>query len=967
MRLGAALVVPPVVAALVVLAAPDGAQAHTAPIMVAMSSPSGGFAENGGTADVIVTLDRAPTYGGKVTVPLTLRGAVPGRDFSMELHSSSDTGAVLATEVVLGSNGGRRQTRNPELRFSVGARRAVLRFTGVDNSRRTQPVVWLAFGWGDRAPHGDKDPVAADPARQPAVLTIIDDETGPLTVPLDSPLRPAGVAAGNTFRLLLVTSRGTEPGSDDIGFYNRMAQGLVARRGLTELRPYAGMVRVLGSTSTVDARDNTGTNPASDGPGHPVYWLRGAKVADDYADLFDGEWDNYSGDAASEDGAKLPGWIRVWTGSTTSGAADAGGPLGNGPDSDGKLFVRAAWANHRDGLDPLSFGTVEETDNRSRNLRFGHRYYVMSPVFTVESDSEKLQSGPVKVTMSAPPSDVDEAAGTKDITVALSRSLADDETVTVPIRVTGATATADYTLGLHGAHPGATLLSGGAFSAQAPAVLFEAGASSAVLRFDPVDNSMRTQPWVTIAHGASVEAVGVDVAAPEGGPISFAITDDETGDIVVPHDWSLRPTHRAPGMEFRLLFATSAKRDAASSEIADYDEFVRRLAARGHPDIVPYAGFFKVLGGTPTVAMDVHNGIDPAEHMHLYWLGGHNATHDRVAGSYAQFLDNWIRQARPRPRTEHGALAGVEADGYWTGVLGGHGGRAGVGFLHQSAPLSGGQTRPSDSARSLFGLSPVFKVAPPPTAAITPGGAIEAGEVASFTIRLDPAPLRDTPINLLVGWSGFVASQRQGIKYGAVTVGAGEASADFVVPTHRAPRYAGDTPVNVWLLRGDGYRIGHTDNGAKVAVIRNGPPVKPPPTPVEPTTVEPPPIVEPPVIVDPPTVDEDLPAASFERSSSAASEFYGLVNVAIGLDPLPESEITFNYTVSGSAEAGADYRRLSGTVNLPPFVTRFTIPIGINDDPFPEFDETLILTINGGEGYILGDTLTHTLTIMDND
>ena len=53
------------------------------------------------------------------------------------------------------------------------------------------------------------------------------------------------------------------------------------------IRPYSSQFRVVGSTAAVDARDNTNTT----GTGVPIYWLNGGKVADNYADFYDGSWE----------------------------------------------------------------------------------------------------------------------------------------------------------------------------------------------------------------------------------------------------------------------------------------------------------------------------------------------------------------------------------------------------------------------------------------------------------------------------------------------------------------------------------------------------------------------------------------------------------------------------------------------------------------------------------------------------
>ena len=72
-----------------------------------------------------------------------------------------------------------------------------------------------------------------------------------------------------------------------------------ADAGHTGIRPYADGFNVVGCTATrnsftegllpgVDARDNTSTT----GTGVPIYWLKGARVANNYADFYDGSWDD---------------------------------------------------------------------------------------------------------------------------------------------------------------------------------------------------------------------------------------------------------------------------------------------------------------------------------------------------------------------------------------------------------------------------------------------------------------------------------------------------------------------------------------------------------------------------------------------------------------------------------------------------------------------------------------------------
>jgi len=92
-------------------------------------------------------------------------------------------------------------------------------------------------------------------------------------------------AQASLYRLVFITSTNTGCQYTDIADYNAQMQALATAAGL----PGTDW-RVIGSTSLVDARDNTGTNPLVDGVGVPIYLVDGTTlVAVDNADLWDGE------------------------------------------------------------------------------------------------------------------------------------------------------------------------------------------------------------------------------------------------------------------------------------------------------------------------------------------------------------------------------------------------------------------------------------------------------------------------------------------------------------------------------------------------------------------------------------------------------------------------------------------------------------------------------------------------------
>ena len=102
-------------------------------------------------------------------------------------------------------------------------------------------------------------------------------------------LRPSGIEIGEEFRLLFVTSNTRNARSSDIADYNAFVQARAAACH-TNIRPHSDQFRVLGSTESVSARDNTRPNPY--GNGVAIWWLNGPRVATDYNDFYDGSWSN---------------------------------------------------------------------------------------------------------------------------------------------------------------------------------------------------------------------------------------------------------------------------------------------------------------------------------------------------------------------------------------------------------------------------------------------------------------------------------------------------------------------------------------------------------------------------------------------------------------------------------------------------------------------------------------------------
>ena len=206
-----------------------------------------------------------------------------------------------------------------------------------------------------------------------------DFDTGEaVVVPRDWALTPEGLDNGDTFRLLVVTCGTHDAMSGDISHYNDFVQEEVRARG-SELAAYAEEFRVLGSTSEVDARDNTRTNPTEQGDGTAIYWALGSRVADDYPDFYDGDWDNTDPGRLTDGSAiDFSPDDYIFTGTRTDGTA-ADRPLG-GPREAGEtgVFAQMAFPGHSMGLTDHCYGPAEVS------LRF----YGLSGLFMVEGSRD---------------------------------------------------------------------------------------------------------------------------------------------------------------------------------------------------------------------------------------------------------------------------------------------------------------------------------------------------------------------------------------------------------------------------------------------------------------------------------------------------------------------------------------------------------------------------------------------------
>ena len=213
------------------------------------------------------------------------------------------------------------------------------------------------------------DAVIVTPPVRPATAC-----TSEIRVPEDWALKPSEVNAGDSFRLIFITSTTRNATATGIDTYNQFVQGR-ANAGHRAIRPYGGGFRAVGSTGTVHARDNI----CGTGTGVPIHWLNGSKVADNYADFFDGSWDdetnpkNESGNARS-----VPRGTGVWTGSLTNGTIDGQVYLGTSERS------AIAGSLNNPSYGPLTGILAPKTGSKP--------LYALSQVFKVPTLAEKTDT-----------------------------------------------------------------------------------------------------------------------------------------------------------------------------------------------------------------------------------------------------------------------------------------------------------------------------------------------------------------------------------------------------------------------------------------------------------------------------------------------------------------------------------------------------------------------------------------------
>ena len=120
--------------------------------------------------------------------------------------------------------------------------------------------------------------------------------------------------------------------------------------------------------------------------------------------------------------------------------------------------------------------------------------------------------------------------------------------------------------------------------------------------------------------------------------------------------------------------------------------------------------------------------------------------------------------------------------------------------------------------------------------------------------------------------------------------------------------------------------------------------------------------------------DDDATTVSIAATDASGSESGAngaLFTVTLaGSKVAPADGIVVNYTVTGTATAGADYTGLPGSVTIPAGASSATIAIAVLDDNVVETSETVVLTLTGADHPAVTVSSINnqaTATLADND
>ncbi|MEJ1222657.1 Calx-beta domain-containing protein [Sediminicola sp. 1XM1-17] len=243
----------------------------------------------------------------------------------------------------------------------------------------------------------------------------------------------------------------------------------------------------------------------------------------------------------------------------------------------------------------------------------------------------------------------------------------------------------------------------------------------------------------------------------------------------------------------------------------------------------------------------------------------------------------------------------------------------------------------------IFGLHGYGQV--PTVSIIQNGNGQEAGPTpTSFTVSVAPGAAVDGSVDVfyaVLGSSTATAGDDYTALSGSITVGytvAGGGSEDILVTVLDDVLVEGNETIVVELSADPSYTVAASPNNTATVTIE----------------------------------DNDSYIASINATDDASSEAGadpGTFTISLNTPNATGSPIVVNYTIDGSAGNTADYATIGTSVSIANGASTGTVTITPVDDALVEGNETVILTLASGTGYVVAASPnnTDTVNITDND
>ena len=155
---------------------------------------------------------------------------------------------------------------------------------------------------------------------------------------------PAGLTAGDQYRLIFITADAYTATSTDINYYNGVVTA--EANSVSDLAALDTSWYAVGSTATVNAIDNVGIDS-----GVAIYDLNGNEIASDAGTTGNGMFNSsgylLTGLNTNENDGLIPGYVDVWTGTYLGGVPGAHPPLGSASPTAGSSGTNSGfWIAH---------------------------------------------------------------------------------------------------------------------------------------------------------------------------------------------------------------------------------------------------------------------------------------------------------------------------------------------------------------------------------------------------------------------------------------------------------------------------------------------------------------------------------------------------------------------------------------------------------------------------------------------